>query len=69
MEGPSGSKAIDQLNTANFNKPVPLIGIQPGRFGIENDLPHHDYDGLSGIFMVLTLHNISWTWLRANSIP
>src|SRR6185369_6021366 len=40
VERSAGRDAVEQLDAAEFNQPMPLVGIQPGRFGIEDDLAH-----------------------------
>ncbi len=36
----SARDAIEQLDAADLHQPMPLIGIEPGRLGIEHDLAH-----------------------------
>src|SRR5262249_50008413 len=35
----SAADAIDELDAADLDQPMALVGIEPGRLGIEHDLP------------------------------
>ncbi len=40
VEAVAGRKPVDQLDAADLDQPVALIGIEPGGFGVEHDLAH-----------------------------
>ena len=40
VERLAGRKAVDQLDAADLDQPMPLIGIEAGGFGVEHDLAH-----------------------------
>ncbi len=40
VEGDAGFAAVDQLDTSDFDQPVPASGIETRGFGIENNLAH-----------------------------
>jgi hypothetical protein len=46
MQGAAGQAPGDDLEAADLDDPMALIGRQPGGLGIENDLPHEPAAGL-----------------------
>src|SRR5262249_47765006 len=40
MERTAGVPAIDDLDTTDFDDPVPEFGLETGGLSVENDLPH-----------------------------
>ena len=46
MQGAAGQAPGDNLETADLDDPMALIGREPGGLGIENDLPHEPAAGL-----------------------
>ena len=40
MEDLPAREAVDQLDAADLDQPMPLIGVEAGGFGIEHDLAH-----------------------------
>src|SRR3546814_376253 len=40
VEGDAGFAAVDQLDTSDFDLPVPAPGVETRGFGIENNLAH-----------------------------
>ena len=43
MEDLAGRDAVEQLDAADLDQPMPLIGVKPGRFGIEHNLAHYSW--------------------------
>ncbi len=40
VEGLSGREAVEQLDAADLDQPMALIGVEAGGLGIEDDLAH-----------------------------
>src|SRR5262249_35797165 len=40
VEGRAGRNAIEQLDAADLDQPMALVGVEPGGLGIEHDLAH-----------------------------
>ena len=40
VERLAGGEAVNELDTPDLDQPMPLVGIEPGGFSVENDLAH-----------------------------